>query len=78
MNPYRFGGAGEAMNPDPSPLHRKIDSLCNSWAEDHTHLQTLCREAGVPEQAIPGSPDHVPGIQELADMLVARLREGGA
>ncbi|HEY5893078.1 MAG TPA: hypothetical protein VIT91_07595 [Chthoniobacterales bacterium] len=60
----------------PPSLHRKIDeqarlirNCCDEWADDHTHLQALCLKAGCHEDQVSGDSHHVPGIQELADML---------
>jgi hypothetical protein len=64
----------------PPYLHREIEQLgkihrmaCVEWAEDHTHLQTLCRAAGCTEDEVEGSKYGVPGIMELADLLRDKL-----
>lgn len=44
-------------------------AFCDSWAEDHTYLQDLCRKHGVPEIEIEGDSYGVPTIQCLADSL---------
>jgi hypothetical protein len=46
---------------------------CHGWAEDHTHLQNLCREVGCTEYEIEGDSYGVPGIMELADQLRKRI-----
>ncbi len=50
-----------------------ITTLCSSWAEDHTHLQELCRRAGCTEMQVSGDSYGVPDITELADLLNAAL-----
>ena len=53
---------------------RKINSnACDEWAEDHTHLQNLCRAAGCTEHEVEGDRYYVPGIMQLADLLRAKL-----
>ena len=42
---------------------------CLDWAEDHSHLQRLCREVGCTEKEVEGDSYGVPGIRELADLL---------
>jgi len=46
---------------------------CDDWAEDHTHLQKLCRAAGCTEYEVEGDSYGVPGIIDLADLLAAKL-----
>jgi hypothetical protein len=46
-----------------------IHRSCVDWAEDHTYLQNLCREAGGTEQEIEGDSYGVPGIIDLANYL---------
>lgn len=46
---------------------------CEEWAEDHTHLQNLCRAAGCTEHEVEGDRYGVPGIMELADLLRDKL-----
>ena len=53
---------------------RKINSnACEDWAEDHTHLQKLCRAAGCAEHEVEGDRYGVPGIMQLADLLRDKL-----
>lgn len=51
------------------------ERAAKDWADDHTHLQNLCRAAGVPEDQVAGDEYGVPGISDLADMLAA-IRAG--
>lgn len=45
------------------------------WAEDHTHLQNLCREIGKTDADLLGDEEFSPaGIQELGNMLAAEVR----
>lgn len=60
----------------PPALHRELESYkkmqrdaCEEWAEDHTHLQKLCREAGCTDDEVEGDSYGVPGISDLADLL---------
>lgn len=48
--------------------------LCRDWAYDHTHLQKLCREAGVSEQEVEGNSYGIPDISDLADKLWTALQ----
>ena len=50
------------------------ENACMDWAEDHTHLQKLCWEAGCFEHEVFGTSCGVPGIQDLADLLVSKLK----
>lgn len=84
---YRLDWANaKKLMDDLKPLATTKKSLqvaCNEWAEDHTHLQNLCREVGYSEDEVEGNSYGVPGIKELADMLRAKippnakLRDGG-
>lgn len=56
---------------------REISRMSSvDWAEDHTHLQNLCRKAGATEREVEGDSYGVPGIMELADLLFEKLKEG--
>jgi hypothetical protein len=46
-----------------------IRRSCVDWAEDHTHLQNLCREVGATEHEVEGDSYGVPSISDLADCL---------
>ena len=48
-------------------------NACEEWAEDHTHLQNLCRAAGCTEHEVEGDSYGVPGIIQLADLLRDKL-----
>ncbi|MCK9154735.1 MAG: hypothetical protein M0P12_01325 [Paludibacteraceae bacterium] len=54
-------------------VNEKIKCLCIEWAEDHSHLQKLCLEAGYDAGEVYGDTFGVPGIQDLADMLFKRI-----
>jgi len=54
------------------PLLDRIEILCKDWADDHTQLQKMCRDVGCTEAEVEGSPDGVPGILELAELLMKR------
>jgi hypothetical protein len=43
------------------------------WADDHTHLQQLCRSAGYDKHAVEGDSCGIRSIKELADMLHAKI-----
>jgi hypothetical protein len=44
------------------------------WADDHSHLQKLCRDVGYSEDEIQGdSIGGIPTIMTLADMLYAKI-----
>lgn len=51
----------------------KVKDLCRDWAEDHTHLQKLCREVGCTEFEVEGDSYGVPGVMDLADQLRRRI-----
>ena len=57
--------ARAALKEKQEIIHRS----CVDWAEDHTYLQNLCREAGGTEQEIEGDSYGVPGIIDLANYL---------
>ena len=46
---------------------------CMDWAEDHSHLQKLCREVGCSEHEVEGDSYDAPGIIELANALRKRI-----
>lgn len=46
---------------------------CEDWAHDHTYLQNLCRKAGYDEQAVEGDRYGIRSIEELGDMLLAKI-----
>ena len=54
-------------------MAKRIRLQCDEWAEDHTHLQNLCREAGCSDLEIEGDNYGVPGIIDLANSLRDRL-----
>lgn len=43
------------------------------WAEDHTHAQTVARRLGVPQAQVEGDNFGVPGIQDLIDLIAAKV-----
>ena len=43
------------------------------WAEDHSALQELCKQAGCSDYAIYGDSYGVPGIQALAQLLFDKI-----
>lgn len=55
--------------------HQKLmlRHACSDWAEDHTHLQDLCRAAGCTELEIEGDRWGVSGVMDLADSLRDKL-----
>lgn len=77
--------AGEQGNEDAMDLAEEVERLhgalsaaqstiklnCDDWATDHTHLQEACIKAGIPKEKVDGYG--VPGIMDLADMIVAEL-----
>ena len=46
---------------------------CSDWAEDHTHAQTVAKHLGIPDAQVEGDSYGVPGIQELVDMIAAKV-----
>ena len=54
-------------------MAKRIRLQCDEWAEDHTHLQNLCRAAGCSDLEIEGDNYGVPGIIDLANLLRDRL-----
>ena len=74
---YRLDWANaKKLLDDLSPVAIAKESFtmaCNDWAEDHTHLQNLCRDVGYSKDEVEGNSYHVPGIAELADMLRAKI-----
>lgn len=47
--------------------------LSENWAEDHTHLQNICRKHGATEQEAEGDEYGIPDIQSLADWLDRKI-----
>ena len=56
-----------------SELKSMLRAMCQDWADDHTHLQKLCREVGYSDDEVDGNSYGVPDIIELADMLRAKI-----
>ncbi len=56
------------------PSVGSTERAAQDWADDHTHLQALCRAAGVPEDQVAGDEYGVPGIRDLADALAAAVK----
>jgi len=54
-------------------LDTLVKRCCDEWAEDHTHLQDLCRAAGCNDLEIDGDNYGVPGIIDLSNSLRDRL-----
>ena len=54
-------------------LQKAFKMSCQEWAEDHTYLQNLAKKIGVSPTKVEGDSYSVPGIQELADMIVEYL-----
>lgn len=50
-------------------------TMCEEWASDHTHLQELCVKAGIPREQTEADENGGKGIDELADMLFAKLTD---
>ena len=46
---------------------------CRDWAESHTHAQNVAKDLGVPSEMVDGDSYGVPGIEELVDMIAARV-----
>ncbi len=64
----------------PPTLRRELEAqkrmlmhACEDWAEDHTHLQNLCRAAGCTEHEVEGDRHGVPSIIDLANLLRDKL-----
>lgn len=54
-------------------INAKADKqLIEDWAADHSHLQKLCIEAGVPFKKAYGDSYGIPSIQDLSDELASR------
>ncbi|MEM6884061.1 MAG: hypothetical protein AAF571_03455 [Verrucomicrobiota bacterium] len=47
------------------------------WAEDHTHLEELCKKAGCTDYEVYGDSYGVPTIQDLADLLYSKIKSNG-
>jgi hypothetical protein len=54
-------------------LAERVRLCCDEWAEDHTRLQDLCREAGCTDLEIEGDNYGVPGVVDLAISLRNRV-----
>ena len=63
----------DALNFRLAELERINKTSCEEWADDHTHLQKLCREAGCTEYEVEGDSYGVPCISDLADFLAGKL-----
>lgn len=53
----------------PYEKDQMIRAMCDDWAENHTHLQDLCREVGYGDFDVEGDGHGIRGIMELSDML---------
>lgn len=53
-------------------LTAHVATAARDWADDHTHLQTLCLAVGVPKERVEGDKDHFVGIEEIANLLADR------
>lgn len=71
--PRTFWMDGVSPETGTSLYSGEIKTLCECWAEDHTHLQNLCREVGYSEDEVEGNSYGVPGIMDLADMLRSKI-----
>jgi hypothetical protein len=58
--------------------HGYVETLCQCWAEDHTHLQDLCLKAGYSPEEVYGDSYGVPGISDLAAMLYEKTKSNTA
>lgn len=47
---------------------------CEDWADDHTKMQEKAVAVGIPKEATEGDSYGVPGIQELADLIIEHMR----
>jgi hypothetical protein len=54
-------------------LAKALMHCAEDWADDHTHLQDLCIKAGIPADEVHGDSYGVPGIQELSNLLAAKI-----
>lgn len=54
-------------------LADRVRICCEEWADDHTRLQDLCREAGCTDFEIEGDSYGVPGVVDLAIALRDRV-----
>ena len=52
-----------------------IKRHCDEWADDHTHLQNLCRKHGFSEARVEGDERGIPTISDLADLLDKKIDE---
>lgn len=55
---------------------KMIKSLCEDWAESHTHAQNVAKRVGVPEAKVEGDSYGVPCIEELVDMIAQKFETG--
>lgn len=66
----------DKINELRSELDRVREMLrreCADWAEDYTYAQTVAKRVGVPAEKVEGDSYGVPGIQDLIDMIAARI-----
>ena len=61
------------FHPDPARYGCGGRNLAENWADDHTHLQNLCRKHGATEQEVEGDEYGIPAIQTLADWLDSKI-----
>jgi hypothetical protein len=54
-------------------LADRVRICCEEWADDHTRLQDLCREAGCTDFEIEGDNYGAPGVVDLAISLRDRV-----
>lgn len=53
-------------------LEKRVQSLCEDWAHDHTELQKRCLAAGATETEVYGDEWATPGILDLVDLLISK------
>lgn len=74
--PFNIEAFCREMDEKITDLGKLFKIACQEWAEDHTYLQELCLKEGLTEDEVYGDSYGVPGIQDLVEMLVRKIKEG--
>jgi len=70
--PEQIGDEVIRLRARVADLEKINKNECDDWANDHTHLQNLCRQVGYDEHAVEGDEWGIRSITKLGDMLRAK------
>lgn len=65
----------QCLNNQLASAEARNKSLCEEWAEDHTHAQQVAMSLGYTKEQVEGDSFYVPGIKDLINMIAEKVKK---